>query len=431
MAGSTKQLTSTMEDKGLKFTRPVPSAQEDLRTTLVIAQTCDANRIGERIQLPAGDWEVEIGRDNEFVTGVQPLGPGHDGSDGDARVSGVHCRLRSCNGKVTIRDAGSKYGTWINGQKIENNPGKDVALRPADILRIGTTIFVSYVEPEVTDDFKKSLIRYRRARWAGVSPHSMKIRNIFTHACSNRNDVLVLGESGSGKSLLVEQASRVKKGLNIVTLDCGTVLSTLVVSTLYGHKSGSFTDAGEQQGLVERAQNNILFSDEVANLDLKSQEALLSFIEKREYRKTGNVNNTHSDAMLAFATNADLHQMVLEGRFRQDLFFRLRPFKRLEISPLRERREDIPVIFRSLLDSKLHRYMLHPSLLETLMLHPLPGNVRNLQEVAISLNENDVDQYGYLRLPNDILKALRLDLQFARPFVPELCASWEFLVGAQ
>jgi two-component system response regulator AtoC len=206
-------------------------------------------------------------------------------------------------------------------------------------------------------------------------------------ATSPRSPVLVQGETGVGKEVIARHLHllRAEQG-PFVHVNCAALPDTLVESELFGHERGSFTDARTaRRGLVEVANGGLLFLDEVGELPLALQAKLLTFLDKGAFRRLGGSTELSSSARVVAATNRDLTQEVAAGRFREDLYFRLSVFK-VEVPPLRERREDVLPLAQSLvveLCAELGRrpVVFSAAARERLERYPFPGNVRELRNV--------------------------------------------------
>ena len=168
--------------------------------------------------------------------------------------------------------------------------------------------------------------------------------------------VLVLGESGTGKELIAQaihyHSSRASQ--SFVTVACGQIENTLLGSELFGHERGAFTGAAaRKEGKFERANRGTLFLDEIAELDTESQVKFLRVLQEKQFERIGGKQTIEVDARVIAATNKNLEQEIQEGRFREDLYYRLNVFS-LHIPPLRERKSDIPMLATHLLSQKLH-----------------------------------------------------------------------------
>jgi DNA-binding NtrC family response regulator len=220
--------------------------------------------------------------------------------------------------------------------------------------------------------------------------------------------ILIEGETGTGKSVLArwihEASSRSRESL--VELNCAGLPRELLESELFGHEKGAFTGAtGVKVGLIESAHRGTIFLDEIGDMDLAIQPKLLKVVEERKFRRLGEVRERRVDIRFLAATNRGLAQLVDEGKFREDLFYRINTIV-LRLPALRERREDIPVIAKLLLpqlarDTRRPAPTLDPDAEAALVAHAWPGNVRELRNVlerALLLTPTGVLRRGDLRL---------------------------------
>jgi two-component system, NtrC family, response regulator AtoC len=198
----------------------------------------------------------------------------------------------------------------------------------------------------------------------------------------------IRGETGTGKKLLaqiIHQNSPHRDG-PFVTVDCTTIVETLSESTLYGHEKGSFTGAIEsQRGLFEMAAEGTIFLDEISDLPLSMQGKLLRFLQDKEYHRVGGTSQKKSNARIIVATNRDLYQAIAQGKFRKDLYYRLKVLTAY-IPPLRERREDIPLLIQHFLhkinrDHHTNVLKIEDRAVQLLIEYDWPGNVRELENL--------------------------------------------------
>jgi DNA-binding NtrC family response regulator len=202
-------------------------------------------------------------------------------------------------------------------------------------------------------------------------------------------NVLIEGENGSGKGVVARALHAVSRrsGKPFVTLNAGGISEGVFESELFGHVRGAFTDArADRVGRFELADGGTLFLDEIGNIPPAQQAKLLRVLETGEFERVGSSRTVRADVRILSATNADLHGAVSAGRFRQDLLFRLNTIE-IRVPPLRERREDIPLLARQFLDAHARRYGkrvtgFEASALEVLLSHPWPGNVRELDHAV-------------------------------------------------
>lgn len=245
-------------------------------------------------------------------------------------------------------------------------------------------------------------------RLLGDAPPMRTLRNQIAKLARSQAPVYISGESGSGKELVArlihEQGPRNEHPF--VPVNCGAIPSELMESEFFGHKKGSFTGAVEdKQGLFQAANGGTLFLDEVADLPLPMQVKLLRAIQEKAVRAVGGQQEVVVDVRILSATHKDLAAEVAAGRFRQDLYYRLNVIE-LSVPPLRERREDIPLLTEVTLKRLADACGLSPArlaseALEKLKSYRFPGNVRELEnmlERAYTLCENDLIQPQDLRL---------------------------------
>jgi PAS domain S-box-containing protein len=200
--------------------------------------------------------------------------------------------------------------------------------------------------------------------------------------------VLVLGESGTGKELLARalhnHSTRCKGPF--VAVNCGALPETLMEAELFGYKKGAFTDAkGDKPGRFERARGGTLFLDEVGELTKTVQVKLLRVLQERRYEPLGGTSTIDADVRIVAATNRDLEQMVAQGNFREDLYYRINVMT-MQLPPLRERRDDIPLLlehfiahFNTLYAKNIER--VDADALASLMAYSFPGNIRELENM--------------------------------------------------
>jgi DNA-binding NtrC family response regulator len=233
----------------------------------------------------------------------------------------------------------------------------------------------------------------------GTSRRVQEVFELMRRAAPARSNILIGGESGTGKELVaraIHSLSPRREG-PFVPVHTSAIPAELLESTLFGHVKGSFTGAvSSRKGLFEAAHNGTLFLDEVGTINLETQTKLLRVIQEREIRRVGAVKAQAVDVRLVAATNADLWNEVQEGRFREDLYYRLNVIT-IEMPPLRERHDDIPLLATHFLrlyaeenDREVEGFS--PAAMDALSAYPWPGNVRELEnavERAVVLSRAD------------------------------------------
>ena len=236
----------------------------------------------------------------------------------------------------------------------------------------------------------------------GQSSSMQKIFKTIDRVARTDANVLLLGENGTGKELVARAIHRnsSRKSESFVGVDLGSITETLFESELFGHKRGSFTDAKEDRaGRFELANNGSLFLDEIGNLSMPLQAKLLTVLQNRKVSRVGANKETPIDIRLICATNMPLYDMVKENRFRQDLLYRINTIE-IEIPPLRDRLEDIPLLAIHFLKHYTVKYeksvtKISEGAMNRMHKHQWPGNIRELQhsiERAVILSNNSVLQ---------------------------------------
>jgi transcriptional regulator with PAS, ATPase and Fis domain len=234
----------------------------------------------------------------------------------------------------------------------------------------------------------------------GAGPKMQRILRLVSRVAATDSTVLLIGESGTGKELIARSLhvqSRRAQG-PFVPVNVGAIPEGLIESELFGYVRGAFSGAtGERGGLVEEADHGTLFLDEIGEMPLHTQVKLLRTLESNEVRRLGDNATRMVDIRVIAATNRDLHGLVEQGRFREDLYYRLNVVQ-IDLPPLRDRREDIGLLasyFLSRAAERLGRNGLSfsPQAMETLERYDYPGNVRELEnaiEHAVALSEESV-----------------------------------------
>jgi DNA-binding NtrC family response regulator len=233
----------------------------------------------------------------------------------------------------------------------------------------------------------------------GSSPEMQKVFNTIKKVAATDANVLILGENGTGKELVARALHRnsTRQDEVFISVDLGSIAETLFESELFGHEKGAFTDAAKmKQGRFEIAHGGTLFLDEIGNLSLPMQTKLLTVIERREVTRVGSNKPIPVNVRLICATNTDIHDMVSENNFRQDLLYRINTVE-IDLPPLRERTGDIPLLVEHFLKIYSKKYKknikgLSAEALKNLNQYQWPGNVRELQhaiERALIMSEGN------------------------------------------
>ncbi len=254
----------------------------------------------------------------------------------------------------------------------------------------------------------------------GTSPSMSRIMDIVRRVSATESTVLITGESGTGKELLANEIHKhsFRHNAPFVVVDCGALVETLFESELFGHVKGSFTGAHEtKHGRFEVADGGTIFLDEIGNISLNIQAKLLRAIQEREITRIGSNQPFKVDVRIIAATNEDLTECVKTGKFREDLFYRLSVVP-LHIPPLRDRREDIPLLLEHFiakynLKARKSIRQISPAAKKALMDYEWPGNIRELEntiERAIVLTEKD-----HIELDDLIYHGIGSSISFLQP----------------
>ncbi len=248
--------------------------------------------------------------------------------------------------------------------------------------------------------------------FGGLVAESPAMRDIIARAvrvAETDANLCIYGESGTGKELIARAIHYTGRRAQhpLVVFDCAAVAEGLVESEMFGHVKGSFTSAvSDREGVFEMADKGSLLLDEVGELSLAMQAKLLRVIQCREFRKVGGKHQIKVDVRILAATNRDLRQLVQAGKFREDLFYRLEVIS-LTLPPLRERKEDIPLLVDHFIQkfnrsNKKQIKAISPRALQALMLHNWPGNVRELENCierwAVMSDEGSLETFDLNRL---------------------------------
>ena len=243
----------------------------------------------------------------------------------------------------------------------------------------------------------------------GDSPALAQVRRLIDRVARSQAPVQITGESGSGKELAAQRihALSARRDRAFVPVNCGAIPENLMESEFFGYRKGAFTGASEDRdGFFQAADGGTLFLDEVADLPLAMQVKLLRAIQEKRVRKVGATVEEDVDVRIVCATHQDIKALVEQGRFRQDLFYRLNVIE-LRMPPLRECREDIPLLARHILD-KLSRSagvrspVLTEAALRQLQTYPFPGNARELENIlerALAMSDGGQLEVADLALP--------------------------------
>ena len=260
----------------------------------------------------------------------------------DPAVSRRHLALEIERGRLRITDQGSTNGTRIDGSEVI-----DAFARGGEIVKIGaTSLRVERLAP--SSEVAQAQGPSKFARVIGTSSAMRRLYPVFERLAASTVPVIIEGETGTGKEALAEALHEAgpRAAFPFVVFDCTSVAANLMESELFGHERGAFTGASAgHKGMFELAEGGTLLIDEIGDLDLALQAKLLRAVDRSEVRRVGSGKAIRCNVRLLAATRRDLEREVQQGRFRDDLFHRL-AVARVELPPLRKRREDIPLLAR-------------------------------------------------------------------------------------
>jgi Nif-specific regulatory protein len=296
----------------------------------------------------------------------------------------------------------------------------------SQVLKINRLIHIDKEEILVRDEHALEDLRrrYRLENLVGQSEAIERVLSTAATAAKSRATILLTGETGTGKELVanVVHYNSDRSSGPFIKVNCGALPETLLESELFGHVKGAFTGAlDSRKGRFELADGGTLFLDEIAEMSPRLQVKLLRVLQEKEFEPVGGTQTIHVNVRVVAATSRQLKKEIQEGRFREDLFYRLNVIP-IHLPPLRERRADIP----RLVDYFMEKYnrqnnknvsKISPKVLDLLVEHPWPGNVRELEnciERGVVMSAGKVLSADFL--PEEIVSPhLNSDNQCARP----------------
>ena len=294
----------------------------------------------------------------------------------DPTVSRLHAHVDIRTDGAWVRDAGSKNGTWVNGVRVES-----ARLEHGVVLRVGSTDLFAAYDAEPT-----AVKLWPVASFGPMVGSSAAMRQLFVKldlAARSEGTVVLSGETGTGKELaaMAIHGASGRASAPFSTIDCGAIAASMLDAELFGWGEGGVHGAsGARAGAIEAADGGTVLLDEVGELPLELQPKLLRVIESRTLRRLGEREPRKVDVRFLAATHRDLREMVNEGTFREDLYFRLAVLP-IRVPPLRERLEDIPMLVQHFVP-EAQRDRVGPEVLAELAARPWPGNVRELRNVV-------------------------------------------------
>ncbi|MEZ4448058.1 MAG: sigma 54-interacting transcriptional regulator [Nannocystaceae bacterium] len=308
---------------------------------------------------------VAVG-DGELVLGREPGGAGL--AVDDTLVSRRHCGVRHSAGTWTIRDLGSRNGTFVDGIQRDS-----IAIVGDGVVRIGHCIFLRCA------DLHQVAGGVAREGEALVGPRLRRAWAQIAEIARFSPTILITGESGTGKELAARHFHRAGKGGPFIAVNCATIPEGVAERLLFGTRRGAYSGANQDAaGYVQAADGGTLFLDEFGELELAVQAKLLRLLEDRTIIPLGATRPQEVDVRVCVATNRDLRAAAADGAFREDLYFRVAE-PSVTLPPLRERREEIPALIQDALDVVHGGLFPHSALVEACLVRPWPGNVRQLR----------------------------------------------------
>jgi DNA-binding NtrC family response regulator len=284
------------------------------------------------------------------------------------------------------------YGTVENAVKAMQSGAANFVQKPWDNEKLLADVRAAIARHRAEEEniqLKRALKqRYNFEHIIGKSEPMLKIFDLVAQVAPSRSTVLLQGESGTGKELIAKaiHLNSQRRERPFVPVNTGSMPPDLLESTLFGHVKGAFTSAiASKKGLFEVADKGTLFLDEIGTMSVDTQSKILRVLQDRKFMHLGGIHELQVDVRIIAATNVDLRQLVREGKFREDLFYRLNVIC-IDLPPLRQRKEDIPL----LVEHFLRKYSLEnergdrritPEALRPLVAYSWPGNVRELENV--------------------------------------------------
>ena len=304
------------------------------------------------------------------------------------------------------------YGDVELAVKALKNGAADFLLKPWDNQTLIDKVTEAYRSRKAPERTAKVDRAEGFEMLVGRSPAMLQLMKVVSKVARTDANILITGENGTGKEILAREIHRLSpRGARpMLNVDMGAISESLFESELFGFEKGAFTDARKDKaGRMETASGGTLFLDEIGNLSLPMQARLLTAIEKRQITRLGSTQPKNIDIRLICATNADIHNMVTTGKFRQDLLYRINTIH-IEIPPLRERKEDIIPLAERFIDRFCKQYdkgniLLSTGAQEKLRTYPWYGNIRELEhavEKAVIINEDGILSEEHFHFPRKI-----------------------------
>ncbi|OQZ04561.1 MAG: sigma-54-dependent Fis family transcriptional regulator [Candidatus Brocadia sp. UTAMX1] len=367
--------------------------QKNMRESLVIA----FKRSGYNVDsVESGEKAVAVQNEHSYDLAIVDLKMENmDGLEVLSRIKHINPST-----EVVVMTA---FGTIDSAIQAMRRGAYDYVTKPFQLSDILSVVERALEKKRLSDKVislqKEGKERYKFEGVIGNSPVMIRLLNILVELVRSESTVLITGESGTGKEIIAHAIhnNSLRRDKPFIVVNCGALPENLQESELFGHAMGSFTGAiKDKRGIFLEAQGGTLFLDEIGETSLSTQVKLLRFLQNGEIRKVGDNKPIYLDIRIIVATNKNLEEATKNGSFRKDLFYRLNVI-RIHVPPLRERREDIPLLINYFMDrysTKLKRRMpeLSGDAMELLMDYLWPGNVRELENVierAVTLTKEN------------------------------------------
>lgn len=335
------------------------------------------------------------------------------------------------------------YGTIDDAVQAMRLGATDFLTKPINLEHLRLVVHRALrdraLQDEVASLRRKLLEQFSFQSILSKSPRMHDVFELISHVAQTNSTVLIDGETGTGKELVARavHGSSSRRASPFVAVNCAALPESLLESELFGHEKGAFTSAiGQRKGRFEMAHGGTLFLDEVGEIPLPMQAKLLRVLQERRFERVGGSQTIEVDVRMVAATNRDLLRLAKDGKFREDLYYRLNVVK-IDLPPLRERAEDIPLLATHFVQKfsppGSSPKLICPEAMEALLQHRWPGNIRELEnaiERACVTSREDIIRPE--NLPSEILNAPRqgyhIPVDLSRPLaeqIADLTAAFE------
>ncbi len=311
------------------------------------------------------------------------------------------------------------YASTSSAIEALKNGAEDYIIKPFDIDELRIVVKKAYERKKLfVENLKLKRELEKQKSFHGIISQNKKMKEIFLlveKIADTDSHVLITGESGTGKDMIAKAIhERSGREGNFVSINCSAIPDTLLESELFGHKKGAFTGAVEdKEGLFESAHRGTLFLDEIGEMPYPLQAKLLRVIQDKKIRRIGSTREIKVDVRIVAATNYNIEKLVRDGKFREDLFYRLNVI-RINLPPLRERLEDIPILVEYFVEKFSKKFQkrikgISPDVFSLFFKYNWPGNVRELEntiEKMVLLEESEILTLNYV--PDEVKRKAKL-----------------------